>query len=46
MKFFLTVEPKNIYINKHLFSKDSFKLDEIYKYFLSVIVFIISLFDS
>ena len=36
--------PKNIYINKHLFSKDSFKLDEIYKYFLSVIVFIISLF--
>ena len=36
--------PKNIYINKHLFSKDTFKLDEIYKYFLSVIVFIISLF--
>ena len=35
--------PKNIFINKHLFSKDSFKLDEIYKYFLSVIVFIISL---
>ena len=35
--------PKNIYINKHLFSEDSFKLDEIYKYFLSVIVFIISL---
>ena len=35
--------PKNIYINKHLFSKDLFKLDEIYKYFLSVIVFIISL---
>ena len=35
--------PKNIYINKHLFSKDSFKLDEIYKYFLSVIVFIISI---
>jgi trk system potassium uptake protein TrkH len=35
--------PKNIYTNKHLFSKDSFKLDEIYKYFLSVIVFIISL---
>ena len=35
--------PKNIYINKYLFSKDSFKLDEIYKYFLSVIVFIISL---
>ena len=36
-------KPKNIYLNKHLFSKDSFKLDEIYKYFLSVIVFIISL---
>jgi trk system potassium uptake protein TrkH len=36
-------KPKNIYINKHLFSKDSFKLDEIYKYFLSVIVFIVSL---
>ena len=35
--------PKNIYINKHLFSKDSFKLNEIYKYFLSVIVFITSL---
>jgi trk system potassium uptake protein TrkH len=35
--------PKNIYINKHLFSKDLFKLDEIYKYFLSVVVFIISL---
>ena len=35
--------PKNIFINKHLFSKDSFKLDEIYKYFLSIIVFIISL---
>ena len=36
--------PKNIYINKHLFSKDSFKPDEIYKYFLSIIVFMISLF--
>ena len=35
--------PKNIYINKHLFSKDFFKLNEIYKYFLSIIVFIISL---
>jgi len=35
--------PKNIYLNKHLFSDDSFKLDEIYKYFLSVVVFIISL---
>jgi trk system potassium uptake protein TrkH len=35
--------PKNIYINKHLFSKESFQLNEIYKYFLTVIVFIISL---
>ena len=35
--------PKNIYINKYLFSKESFKLNEIYKYFLSVIIFIISL---
>jgi len=36
-------KPKNIYINKHLFSKESFKLNEIYKYFLSIIIFIISL---
>jgi len=36
-------KPKNVYINKHLFSKESFKLDEIYKYFLSVIIFILSL---
>ena len=35
--------PKNIYINKHLFSKESFQLNEIYKYFLSVIIFILSL---
>jgi len=35
--------PKNIYINKHLFSKESFKLDEIHKYFLSIVIFIISL---
>ena len=35
--------PKNIYINKYLFSKESFKLNEIYKYFLSVIIFLISL---
>ena len=35
--------PKKIYINKHLFSKDFFQLDEIYKYFLSIIIFIISL---
>jgi len=36
--------PKNIYINKHLFSKEFFQLNEIYKYFLSLIIFIISLF--
>jgi len=35
--------PKNIYVNKHLFSKEFFKLNEIYKYFLTVIVFIISM---
>ena len=35
--------PKNIYINKHLFSKEFFQLNEIYKYFLSIVIFIISL---
>ena len=35
--------PKNIYINKHLFSKEFFQLNEIYKYFLTIIIFIISL---
>tara|TARA_B110000037_G_scaffold141638_1_gene160228 strand:+ start:4056 stop:5465 length:1410 start_codon:yes stop_codon:yes gene_type:complete len=35
--------PKNVYINKHLFSKEFFKLDEVYKYFLSVIIFISTL---
>ncbi len=35
--------PKNIYINKHLFSKESFQLNEIYKYFLTIIIFIMSL---
>jgi len=35
--------PKKIYINKHLFSKEFFEIDEIYKYFLSIIIFIISL---
>ena len=37
-------KPKNVYINKHLFSKEFFQLNEIYKYFLSIIVFVISLF--
>ena len=36
--------PKNVYINKHLFSKETFQLNEIYKYFLSITVFVISLF--
>jgi trk system potassium uptake protein len=36
--------PKNIYVNKYLFSKDSFQVNEIYKYFLSIIIFIFSLF--
>jgi trk system potassium uptake protein len=36
-------KPKNIYINKHLFSKEFFQLNEIHKYFLSIIIFIISL---
>ena len=35
--------PKNIFINKHLFSKSFFNQDEIYKYFLSVIIFIFTL---
>jgi len=35
--------PKNIYINKHLFSKEFFQLNEIYKYFLTLIIFITSL---
>ena len=36
-------KPKNIYLNKHLFSKNFFQLNEIYKYFLSLIIFIISI---
>ena len=35
--------PKNIFINKHLFSKEFFQLNEIHKYFLTVIVFILSM---
>ena len=35
--------PKKVFVNKHLFSKDFFQLNEIYKYFLTVIVFIISM---
>ena len=35
--------PKNIYINKLLFTKINFELVEINKYFLTIIIFIISL---
>ena len=35
--------PKNIFVNKHLFSKDFFELNEIHKFFLTVLVFIISM---
>ena len=35
--------PKHVYINKHLFSKEFFELSEIYKYFLSIIIFILTL---
>ena len=36
--------PKNIYINKILFTKINFEQSEIYKYFLSILIFIFSLF--
>ncbi len=36
--------PKNVYINKLLFSKTNFNLIETHKYFLSILIFIISLF--
>ena len=36
--------PKNIYINKLLFTKINFEKSEIYKFFLSIIIFVISLF--
>ena len=35
--------PKNVYVNKILFSKINFEQSEIHKYFLSILVFIISL---
>ncbi len=35
--------PKNIFVNKHLFSKEFFELNEIHKFFLTVLVFIISM---
>ena len=36
--------PKNVYINKVLFSKINFEQSEIYKYFFSVLIFVISFF--
>ena len=36
-------KPKNIFINKLSFTKVHFEQSEIYKYFLSIIIFIISL---
>ena len=36
--------PKNIYINKLLFSKTNFNITETYKYFLSILLFLISIF--
>jgi len=38
------VKPRNIFINKNLFLDTSFDKNEIFKYFLSLIIFIISLF--
>ena len=37
-------KPRNIFMNRLLFSKTNFELNEINKYFLSIIIFIISLF--
>jgi len=36
--------PKNVFMNKLIFTKINFNLDEINKYFLTVIIFILSLF--
>ena len=36
--------PKNIYIKKIFFTKINFEQSEIYKYFLSILVFVLSLF--
>jgi len=37
-------KPKNVFMNKLLFSKINFDLKEINKYFLTIVIFIISLF--
>ena len=36
--------PKNVFMNKLIFTKINFHLDEINKYFLTIIIFILSLF--
>ena len=38
------VKPKNVFINKHFFHDISFEKTDVKKYFLSVVIFIISLF--
>ena len=38
------VKPKNVFLNKHFFLNISFEKNEIFRYFLSVLLFIISLF--
>ena len=35
--------PKKVFVNKHLFSKEFFQLNEIYKFFLTILIFIISM---
>jgi len=37
-------KPKNIFINKLIFTKINFNFDEINKYFLSILIFVLSLF--
>jgi trk system potassium uptake protein TrkH len=37
-------KPKNIFMNKLLFSKINFKFNEVNKYFLTIIIFVLSLF--
>jgi len=38
-------KPKNIFMNKLIFTKINFDFDEINKYFLTIVIFIISLFS-
>ena len=37
-------KPKNVFMNKLIFTKINFNIDEINKYFLTIIIFILSLF--